>query len=93
MRKKVNWWWVVATHENGRVCSEELNAMGMKEYADWHAAARIFASKRMAEAWIRRVKLLNSVPKGIELQALSDEAWEFTIIMYHRGKQYGLSLL
>lgn len=93
MSKKINWWWVVATHDDGKVCREELNALGMREYTDWNTAARVFASKRIAEAWIRRVKLLDLVPEGIELQALSDEAWEFTIIMYHRGKQYGLSLL
>lgn len=93
MSKQIDWWWVVATHERGRVCREELNALGMREYTDWHTAARIFGSKRVAKAWIDKLKRLNSVPEGIELRALSDEAWEFTIIMYHTGKEYGRSLI
>lgn len=93
MSKKINWWWVVATHESKRVCREELNALGMRDYTDWHTAARVFTSKCEARAWINKLKRLNSVPEGIELRVLSDEEWEFTIIMYHRGKKYGLALL
>ena len=93
MSEKIEWWWVVATHEERTVCREVLKALGMRDYLDWHAAARIFATKRIAEAWIRKVKLLDLVPEGIELRALSDEAWEFTIIMYHEGKEYGLAQL
>lgn len=93
MSKRLNWWWVVATHERGTVRKAEYDALGMIDFLNSQTAARVFTSKRMAEAWLTNRKRLNGIPEGIELQIVSDEAWGLVKDMYYRGKNYGAVLL
>lgn len=86
MRKKVNWWWVVATHERGTVSRREAVALGMVRCIDYSAASNVFRSKRIAEAWLKEVQQKELVPEGIKLRILSNEAWYFARDMYYRGK-------
>lgn len=93
MRKKVNWWWVVATHERGTVRADECDALGMIDFHNRHIAARVFTSKWMGQMQINEMKRRHIVPEGIKLHIISDEAWHLMNDMYLRGKLYGEALL
>ena len=93
MSKRINWWWVVATHERGNIREDERDALGMIDFLNYHAAARAFISKRSAKAWVNTYKQLNDIPEGIKMQIVSDEAWKLIINIYFYGKNYGKTLL
>lgn len=93
MSKKVNWWWIVATHKRGTVSMEECKELGMHDFLDWHIAAKVFTSLSDARSRIRMLKRNNAIPEGIQLRVLSDEAWMFVKYMYFKGKWYGQMLL
>lgn len=88
MSTRLNWWWVVATHNRGTVRMEECKKLGMSEFADSHTAATVFTSRKAANEWIRTLKRKNRIPEGIQLRVLSDKAWIFAEAMYFQGKKY-----
>lgn len=86
MSKKVNWWWVVATHVSGKVSPEECDALGMIDFFDHNIAARVFTMNDEAAEWIVGSIHSNIIPEGIELRIINDETWKLVSIMYYRGK-------
>lgn len=88
MRKRVKWWWVVATHERGYLKKEECKELGMDDFLEWRAAAKLFTSLIDARSWVRMLKRNNTITEGIQLRVLSDEAWLFALWMYFKGRNY-----
>ena len=92
MSTRLNWWWVVATHERGNVRTNECDALGMIDFLNRHIAARVFTSRWMAHIQVMDMVRKNVVPEGIKLHILNDEAWKLVKDMYFQGKNYGTTL-
>lgn len=89
MRRKVNWWWVVATREHRTVNMEEADAMDMILFMDEHIAATVCTSRQDARLTVKKLRDNNWVQKDIRLRIISNEAWIFAQESYISGKFYG----
>lgn len=85
MSKKVNWWWVVATHKRGTVNLDEAESMNLKLFMNEVFAANVFPSREQAVEFKNDLKQDSLIPEGIKLSIVSDANWYLIMYAYLRG--------
>lgn len=85
MRKKVNWWWVVANHKRGTVNLDEAASMDLTLFMNKVFAATIFSSREKAVKFKNYLQQDSLIPEGIKLSIVSDANWYLIMYAYFRG--------
>ena len=85
MSKKVNWWWVVATHKRGTVNLDEAESMDLTLFMNEVFAATVFASREQAVEFKNDLQQDSLIPEGIKLSIVSDANWHLIMYAYFRG--------
>lgn len=84
MRKKVNWWWVVAAHKRGMVYLDEAESMDLTLFMRDTFAATVFPSHEQAVKFKKDLVQDSLIPEGIKLFIVSDAAWYLIRYAYCR---------